>query len=247
MRRLWGAVILTGLLVLTPSLAGCADGKPGQGNGREASPKTSPAEPRGNPDPVVLVHGLGGSPADWDAFRRWFVRDGYEEKRVVAVDLTAGRPNDENARVIARAVRKALADTGADKADLVAFSMGNLSARHYLKKLGGTAHVRAFAGIAGPNQGMDTPLTADCGPRTDTDACQMGEDSEFLQKLNAGDETPGPVRYATWRSEADDIVPADSTPLQGATNHAVPQALGHVELIGDRQVYRAVRDFLAGR
>ena len=233
-----------GLLMLLMFPAACTDGG-SVSSGSTATRAASP--PPHGPDPVVLVHGLGGSPADWDAFRGWLLRDGYEKRSIAAVDLTAGRPNADNARAIARTVRKLRTGTGAAKVDLVAFSMGNLSARHYLKNLHGTRHVRAFAGIAGPNHGMDTPLTADCDPRADTDACEMDEDSAFLEALNKGDETPGPVRYGTWRSDADDVVPADSTPLQGAVNRTVPRALGHVELIGDRGVHREVRDFLWGR
>ncbi|MDJ1136962.1 esterase/lipase family protein [Streptomyces iconiensis] len=198
-------------------------------------------------DPVVLVHGLGGSPADWDTFRGWFARDGYAQEHTVAVDVSAGRRNAANARAVAEAVTRLKEETGAGKVDLVAFSMGNLSARHYLTHLGGTAHVREFAGIAGPNRGMDTPLTEGCGPAAATDACEMARDAPFLRALNSGDPTPGPVRYATWRSEADEIVPAASTPLEGAANHRVPGALGHVELIGDESVYRAVHAFLNER
>ncbi|NGO67589.1 alpha/beta fold hydrolase [Streptomyces boncukensis] len=233
------AARLAALLSVVLLGTGCGGGSGDAREERTPAPTGSPS-----PTPIVLVHGLGGSPADWDQFRRWFARDGDDRARTLPVDLTAGRPNDEGARTVARAVERLRKRTGAARVDLVAFSMGNLSARHYLKHLGGTSRVRSYAGIAGPNRGMDTALTAGCGPRTRTDVCQMGEDSEFLRELNRGDETPGRVRYATWRSRADDIVPADSTPLAGAENHVAPDTLGHVELIGDRRVYREIRDFL---
>lgn len=237
--------------VLAALLTGC--GAAAEGERERASGSVSPSRaPKASPglDPVVLVHGLGGGPADWDTFRGWFARDGHAEAHTVAVDVGAGRSAGGNAadgRLIGEAVTRLKAETGADKVDLVAFSMGNLSARHYLTHLGGAAHVREFAGIAGPNQGMNTPLTQGCGPSADTDACEMARGSGFLRALNSGDPTPGSVRYATWRSDADGVVPAASTPLDGAANHRVPGSLGHVELIGDEGVYRAVRDFLDQR
>lgn len=239
-------------VLMTVLLTGCGAADEGEGErGRGPADLTPSHAPKASPgvDPVVLVHGLGGSPADWDTFRGWFTRDGYAGEHTVAVDLSgqAATSNAANARTVADAVTRLKAETGADKVDLVAFSMGNLSARHYLAHLGGTEHVREFAGIAGPNRGMDTPLTEGCGESATTDACEMARGSGFLRALNSGDPTPGPVRYATWRSDGDEIVPAAATPLDGATNHRVPGSLGHVELIGDESVYRSVRDFLDQR
>ncbi|WP_180929447.1 triacylglycerol lipase [Streptomyces sp. AJS327] len=238
-------VIRASLLTLSVLLAlgGTACGGD---DGRKPDGEQDPTAAGARPDPVVFVHGLGGSSADWRTFRGWFQRNGYPTDRLLALDLPAGQPNDVNAWQLRDAVRRLLAETGAHQVDLVAFSMGNLSARHYLTMLGGTGRVDDFAGLAGPNRGMDTPLTEGCAApeRTETDACQMRRGSRFLRALNAGDPTPGHTTYVTWRSLSDEVVPAASTPLEGADNRLAPEGLGHVELLTDERVYREVRDAL---
>ncbi|MFF6776507.1 hypothetical protein ACFY8W_23520 [Streptomyces sp. NPDC012637] len=63
--------------------------------------------------------------------------------------------------------------------------------------------------------------------------------SDFLNSLNAGDETPGSARYATWRSPCDLIIsPRESVALSGALN--VSACLG-VDLHRDQTVYEQVK------
>lgn len=224
---------------------GCAQEGGSGGEGKKARPSTSSQVPS-DADPLILVHGLGGGSADWDTFRGWFERDGYSPQRIVAVDFPPNQRNQKSARTLVRTVNRVLADTGASKVDFVAFSMGNYPVRYYLKYLGGAEHTDSFAGMSGPNRGMDTSLTAGCAedPHSRPDACQMWEGSAFLRKLNAGDDTPGGTDYGTWRSRADEVVPPQSTPLKGADNRVVPGELRHVDLLGDERVYGEVRDFL---
>ena len=62
--------------------------------------------------------------------------------------------------------------------------------------------------------------------------------------LNAGDETPGSVRYATWWSPCDEIInPDESVILSGASNHKTA-CLTHVGLTTDETVYKEVREFV---
>lgn len=57
--------------------------------------------------------------------------------------------------------------------------------------------------------------------------------SQFLQRLNSGDETPGNVDYTTVRSRRDLVVlPTSSVMLAGATNHRV-EGFGHFEMVKD--------------
>ncbi|MFD4241002.1 hypothetical protein ACFWP3_05290 [Streptomyces sp. NPDC058525] len=47
----------------------------------------------------------------------------------------------------------------------------------------------------------------------------MRPGSRFLNALNAGDETPGTPRYATWGSPCDLVInPSSSVALSGALN-----------------------------
>jgi triacylglycerol lipase len=65
----------------------------------------------------------------------------------------------------------------------------------------------------------------------------------FLTALNAGDETPGSVRYATWWSPCDQtIIPNSSVPLAGATNTETA-CLPHTGMFTET-VYQQVRAFI---
>ena len=62
--------------------------------------------------------------------------------------------------------------------------------------------------------------------------------------LNGGDETPGLVRYATWRSTCDTtILPTQSVVLSGATNN-LSACVAHFNFLVDQTVYQEVRSFV---
>src|SRR6186713_326564 len=77
------------------------------------------------PDPVLLVHGYRGSPSTWSDMIARFAEQG---RTAVAIDL----PSEDNV-VNARAIRDFIAARGWARADIVAQSMGGLSARHFIK------------------------------------------------------------------------------------------------------------------
>ncbi|MEO5579361.1 MAG: lipase, partial [Gemmatimonadaceae bacterium] len=69
-------------------------------------------------------------------------------------------------------------------------------------------------------------------------------DSAFLIALNAGDETPGLVRYGTWRSPCDlTINPDQSVVLSGATNNE-SACINHIDFLNHMPTYTQVRDFV---
>jgi triacylglycerol lipase len=69
--------------------------------------------------------------------------------------------------------------------------------------------------------------------------------SSFLNALNSGDETPGSVRYGTWRSPCDElVVPSSSTSLSGAAQNIQTACISHSALRTDATVYGQVRDFV---
>lgn len=96
----------------------------------------SPAPGRADTgDPVLLVHGGLGSPADFRQMIDWLDSDGY---RPYTVDLgLPGIDTAANAKKIGAKVDQIRAETGAPKVHLVGHSMGGLSARYYIKILGG--------------------------------------------------------------------------------------------------------------
>ena len=77
--------------------------------------------------------------------------------------------------------------------------------------------------------------------------------SSFVNQLNAGDDTPGSVKYTAVRTLEDELVrPVDNAELNDvATNVLVQSAcplrvVGHLGLVLDGTVYSIVRQALTG-
>ena len=190
--------------------------------------------------PIVLVHGLGGSAADWNPVLARLRLDGWIDRELAAATYSSSISNTSIAAQLSDRIDSVLAATGWDRVDLVTYSMGGLSSRYYLKSLGGAARVDAWVSIAGPNHGTQTATQCAQFP-----ACaEAVPGSAFLTALNAGDETPGDVRYATWWSPCDGtIVPPESTILNDALNTKT-ECLSHTAMFTET-IYQQVRAFIA--
>lgn len=193
-------------------------------------------------NPVVFVHGLSSSSSSWNDWVADFKADGYTASELDAWSYSWSQSNVTTAQQLATEVRRVLAATGASKVDLVVHSMGALSARYYLKNLGGTAYVDDFVSTAGVNHG--TTVASWCAWLY-TSCSEMYTGSSFLTALNSGDETPGSLSYASYWSNCDDALTPDTTAiLSGATNVEVG-CISHDEMNNDYGVYEQVRDFVA--
>ncbi|PRY20551.1 esterase/lipase family protein [Pseudosporangium ferrugineum] len=153
-----------------------------------------PSAPRAAAEPVVLVHGWEGSPANMSAMRDAFVAAGHP---TYVIDLP-GEENVANATAIAGLVGRVRAETGAPAVHLVGHSMGGLSARYFIKRLGGAEVVLTYVSMGTAQNGYLPAclLPLDAGG-------QMCPSSEFLRDLNEGDDTPGPTAYSTFRSSQE--------------------------------------------
>ncbi|MFG1668399.1 esterase/lipase family protein [Streptomyces sp. Y7] len=200
----------------------------------------TPAQAAGH-DPVVFVHGLSSSASSWDDWSGYFESDGYAAGELDAWSYDWAQSNVTTAQQLATEIRNVLARTGASKVDLVVHSMGTLSARYYLKNLGGTSYVDDFVSTAGVNHGTST---ASWCAWLYTSCAEMNTGSSFLTSLNSGDETPGSVSYASYWSNCDDALTPDTTAiLSGATNVEVG-CISHTDMNNDHGVYERVRDFI---
>ncbi|MER5941007.1 alpha/beta fold hydrolase [Streptomyces sp. NPDC001928] len=192
-------------------------------------------------NPVVFVHGLSSSASSWDDWAGYFEADGYSSGELDAWSYDWAQSNATTAQQLATEIRNVLARTGASKVDLVVHSMGTLSARYYLKNLGGTSYVDDFVSTAGVNHGTST---ASWCAWLYTSCAEMNTGSSFLTSLNSGDETPGSVSYASYWSNCDDALTPDTTAiLSGATNVEVG-CVSHTDMNNDQGVYEQVRDFI---
>ena len=194
-------------------------------------------------EPIIFVHGWNSSSAVWQSMRDRFKAEGYTDAELVAWSYDFSQSNATTAKALGRRIDKLLAATGAAKVDVVSHSMGALSTRYYVKNVrGGANKVDAWVSLAGPNHGTSTAFF--CASA----ACiEMRPGSSFLASLNAGDETPGAARYATWWSTCDQvIVPQSSTPLADGATNTLTACLQHSDFYRDAVVFGQVREFVRG-
>jgi triacylglycerol lipase len=191
-------------------------------------------------DPILFVHGYGGSASNWNTMIGRFEKDGWTKSQLSAYSYNTSQSNVTTAEKVVKAeVEKLLKATKATKVDIVAHSMGSLNSRWYIKFLGGESNVDEWVSLGGPNHGTDFAnfcFSASC--------VEMRIGSKFLGELNAGDETPGAVNYGTWWSPCDSIInPDSSVALSGATNTETA-CVSHLNLPQDETIYTEVRDFV---
>jgi triacylglycerol lipase len=167
-------------------------------------------------DGIVFVHGISGSEKDWRTMVERFKADGFPEDRLIA--RTYEEPtwacNTSNAETLRGWVQE-LKDRGARHIAIIAHSMGGLSARYYVQRLGGSESVDTFITLGTMHHGLLSSCLSPVSVCVWKELCSTGA---FLADLNAEPATPGPTRWVSIFSGADAIVPAASSHLDGAWN-----------------------------
>jgi triacylglycerol esterase/lipase EstA (alpha/beta hydrolase family) len=168
---------------------------------------------------------------------------GYRADEIDAMSYPSDASNVDTAHQIAREAAALRARTGATRIDVVSHSMGAISSRYYLERLGGAARVDAWVSLAGVNEG--TVWAYGCYALT---PCrEMVPTSSMLHRLNDAFRPTGSTRYAAWWSPCDEaIIPRSNAELTGAQN-VETACLGHSELKTDPTVLAQVGHFLDER
>jgi triacylglycerol lipase len=168
--------------------------------------------------PVLLVHGTFAD-TDWNVMRPALERRGY-----CVFTFSYGNQGTgeiaQSAHQLAGYVDRVLARTRATRVSIVGHSEGGLMPRYYIRFLGGAKKVSDLIGLAPSNHGTENPLGL-AGAALGCTACaeQLAVGSPFLDKLNAGDEAPGPVDYTTIQTGLDQVVlPYTSAFLRGPSS-----------------------------
>jgi triacylglycerol lipase len=161
-----------------------------------------------------------------------------------------------SAHQLARFVDRLLKRTGAHKVAIVGHSEGGLMPRYYIKFLGGASKVSALVALAPSNHGTSSPLAL-VGAMSGCTACgqQLAWGSSFLQHVNTGNETPGPVDYTVIETQYDQVVtPYSSAFLAGprarVTNVTLQarcpnDMVGHLGITSDPVALQWVENALA--
>jgi pimeloyl-ACP methyl ester carboxylesterase len=195
-------------------------------------------------NPILFVHGYRGGLGTFETMVARFIVDGWPAAWLHNWAYDWEESNVDIAKEISTRVNTLLKVTGAKKVDIVTHSMGGLSSRYYLKNLGGTAKVDEWVSLGGPNHGTTTARLCSAWS---TSCQQMRRGSAFLESLNEGDETPGEVRYGTWRSNGDWVIlPEESVVLSGAEKNLQWLDVSHGGLHEKLGIYEEVRKFVEG-
>ncbi|GAA2195400.1 esterase/lipase family protein [Micromonospora lupini] len=246
------AALLASAGAATAAPATPASAAPAAGAPDAAAPLTTAAAAAANP--VIVVGGLSGVAVAYEPIAARLRADGYRTFIYQLPGLGLG-DIPASARAFANYVAQVRASTGAATVDLVAHSEGGLVSRYYLKRLGGTASVGRYVSLGTPQYGTyvaNIVAFLGLGSCAGIVACQqMTIGSAFLADLNAGDDTPGSVRYTTIRTLQDELVrPTGNAAVNdGATNVLIQaycplRVVGHLGLVLDGTAYTIVRGAL---
>ena len=187
--------------------------------------------------PVLIIHGFLGTRGSMYMIERRLVEDGF-----VCVSFNLGTLNVRDIRrsafLIHRKIERILAQTPAQKIDIIGHSMGGLIGLYYVKKLGGHGRVRKLIMMGTPLRGTWAALA---GVATlgffSTSSWQLLPRSRFLDELAQG-PIPAGVEVHTIAAARDWVVPLPTTRLRGANAMTVP--LGHSSLVVSEEVYRRI-------
>ena len=175
--------------------------------------------PQGDPGPVLLVPGYGGSGQSLQPLAAALRSAGRTAVIVEPVDDGTDdlRKQAEHLAEVADQVRD---DAGSASVDVIGYSAGGVVARLWVRDDGGAQVARRVLTVGSPHHGTSqAALGAELAGGCPTACEQLVPNSDLLRRLNAGDETPaGPV-WTTVRSASDQVVtPVDSAALSGALN-----------------------------
>ena len=191
--------------------------------------------------PIILfVHGFNANATTWNTMIGRFRKDGWQASELVAFTYNTAASNATTAGIIAQKVDSVRNAAGVAQVAIVSHSMGALSARYYVRNLGGDGKVSALVTLGGTNHGTTTAQLCFF-----TSCQEMWPNSSFLTALNATDESWGSPRYATWWSPCDEVInPDDSALLSGGAQNNQTACINHSALHEDANVYAGVRDWV---
>lgn len=190
------------------------------------SARPSPStESAATPDPlprVVLVSGYGGDGRDLaplvDALQ--------DQGRTVSVLPPVGDNTGDlkkQAEALGAFVEVELdGQDETDQVDVIGYSAGGVVSRLWVRDYGGDAVARRVLTIAAPHHGTALAGLADLAGLCGGACAQLVPDSELLDALNDGDETPaGPDWISIWSESDRTVTPPGTAELAGALTFTV--------------------------
>jgi pimeloyl-ACP methyl ester carboxylesterase len=222
-------------------------------------------------DPVVFVHGYLMNSSEWNTMIQAFKDRGYPEDRLFAIDYTNSLDSHiTNARdELAPFVDSVLAQTGADRVDLVGHSSGGVSSRLLIAVFGGQDEVRDFVSVSGTHHGtqiaclgtwtgeaaeeMCPPYASEAESHNNMQWMLNGDpDTDDIDETPFGVEDGGAIAYSALWTEDDLIdVPPHTCCLNqtfrgdcGDPINVMFSGIGHIEMSSHADVVDKVFDLV---
>ena len=186
-----------------------------------------PAEPLGGKTgtPILLVHGYVSNRGMFWRMQKNLAAAGIGPVYTVSLRPLFGSI-DEMVPVLAQRIESICAETGADKINIVAHSMGGLVTRAYLVANADGERVARLCTLGSPHQGtqMATFGVGRC-------VQEMRVDSLRLSALTAAEaRLPKPPTLSIYTLNDDLVYPAENSRLDWAENLPM-SGIGHVSLL----------------
>ncbi len=189
---------------------------------------------------MLLVPGWSDRASRLRWLRADLIQGGWPPAHVSAVefdDRFGG--NVEHAAETGHALTHLLRQTGAERADIVAHSMGGLAVRHYLHFGDGARHVRRVVFTGTPHAGTWVAYLA-----WGTGAADMRPASAFLGRLQGLPAVPSGIEALCLHTPMETrVLPQRSARLPDVRCQRVWCA-SHPRLLRSRRVFAAIRAFL---
>lgn len=211
--------------------------------GNRAAPSLSelPSHPRPGIPPVMLLHGFLATRGSVHLLERRLT-----ERNHIVMTYRLGLLHlgdiRKSAELIAAKVESLVTQTGVEKIDIVAHSMGGLVALDYLKRGGGAAKVRRLVLLGTPARGTWSALFGLLTVPFGEGGRQLLPGSSYLCDLEQMALPPGPEVIVVTGGR-DWLAPSRTTHLEGAREVELPT--GHSGLLVDESVADAVAGILA--
>ncbi|MGW7519284.1 esterase/lipase family protein [Streptomyces sp. NPDC054796] len=221
---------------------GGASSSPGTGTGTACS--LLPTEGRTHP-PVLLLHGFVDNRSIFLLLRRALAKHGWCHLYALNHSLLTWDIRVAAER-LAEQVEEICARTGHRRIDLIGHSLGGLTARYYVQRLGGDARIRTLITLGTPHSGTRAAPPFSPHPLIR----QMRPGSSLLRDL-AGPEPDGcRTSFVSFWSDLDELMIPRSTarldhPDLRVRNVHV-RGVGHLSLPVDCAVSARIRAELAG-
>jgi triacylglycerol lipase len=225
--RLLPVVLCASLFACSAASGQAAEPLPPQGASPPGTNDFACKPPPMHPYPVILVHGTFENMIEsWNAVAPALTRLGYcvfaldyGNSPIPGVNAVGDIPT--SARQLDTFVNNVLESTGAKKVAFIGHSQGGMMPRYLIKFLDGTGRVDELVGFSPSNHGTTNPLAGPAGQFGCPACAQQLVGSDFINQLNAGDQTPAPVSYTVVQTNHDEVV----TPYESAF---LPEAAGRV-------------------